>query len=59
MENGKWNKAQIVRSLHGANCNHFCVKKEAGESRFWLRVISAACPGLTPRLIAQLQESNS
>jgi four helix bundle protein len=36
----------------------FVALKEARESRFWLRVITAAYPALAPRLTAHLQESN-
>ena len=36
----------------------FVALKEARESRFWLRVITAAYPALAPKLAAQLQESN-
>jgi four helix bundle protein len=55
--------ANVEESSAGQTKRDFIAKqfvalKEARESRFWLRVISAAYPGLTPRLIAPLQESN-
>jgi four helix bundle protein len=55
--------ANLEESADGQTKRDFIAKqfialKEARESRFWLRVISAACPEVAPTLHDQLQESN-
>jgi four helix bundle protein len=55
--------ANLEESADGQSKADFIAKqfialKEARESRFWLRVISAAYPEIAPTLRNQLQESN-
>jgi len=55
--------ANLEESADGQTKRDFIAKqfialKEARESRFWLRVISAAYPEVAPTLRDQLRESN-